>query len=1095
MAVSGALIVEGGVQVTAPGCVARTGYREQIRRIAPPHLRERTEELAALAAFCTEPNEGPYLWLRGPAWAGKSALLSWFALHPPEGVHLVPFFITGRFAGQNDRIGFCDVVMEQLAAFLGQPMPAQVTDATREGHLLSLIDEAARVCRENAERLVLVVDGLDEDQGVTARPESYSIAALLPSRPQAGLRVIVASRPHPPIPADVPDGHALRDPRVVDLSVSPHAEAVRADAERELQRLADASGLEREILGLITAADGGLSEQDLAELTGASTYTVGRHTRTVSGRTFASLLSPWTKEEVYVLGHDELRSTALQMLGSKGVAGHRERLHQWAESYRNEGWPARTPEYLLHGYFRSLTVSGDLRRVIANATDATRHNRMLHMTGGDAAAFIEVRTAQELILAQQDPDLLAMARLAVHHDELKARNDSVPVGLPALWAALGAPERAEAVLNGIVVPDRYNRALLALLETFLTAGDLDRARALAETAGQVGVRARALADVAKAMCAAGDLAGAEEVALLVEDPRQQTSALSDLTRAAVAAGELARARRLVERAAQGAVKVTKPMHRAAAIGSVAGCLTCLGDRDRALSLVRTIPGPFHRARALGNLALAATVAGERAQWEALSAEAEAIAYDLPQPAARAKLLATLARTAVRAGQQERAKDLAQEATRLAQGLLTSAERAVVLVSVVIAVSAAGDPGLARLLAQGISVPDRRLWALVQLVKDGAISVPECVEKLPGAGGSLVKEGQFVSLARVAAMEMEEPALAEAIAGMIRTPARRLHLFLELARKYAVDGAHDRAHRLRAQAEEISLSLFDPQEQIEAMVGTAHLDALLGQDERARQLAETAEARLRDRTSNVCHQSRALLNLARAMMAMGDAERAKELGHQAKTLADGIGQAGERKQIQMELIDLAIAVSDFDWAGTLAQGLDDPYRRIKTLMRVARAWAEAGARNRCLDVIADIESMSGALRLQEERARVLTELSKILTLLGLHERAEEAAHRIPDPQLRVRAFVELAKHVEERHARRLLARVLGMTGWAEPLASVSLMAPSVVQAIADEQLSASAASPQGRHGSEGGSGPAAGWPTPHMHGSGPFARQADGASPT
>ncbi|MEV8023019.1 hypothetical protein AB0O76_43370 [Streptomyces sp. NPDC086554] len=115
---------------------------------------------------------------------------------------------------------------------------------------------------------------------------------------------------------------------------------------------------------------------------------------------------------------------------------------------------------------------------------------MLQVTGGDAAAFTEVKAAQEMILGHEDPDLLAMARLAVHHDELTARNDNVPVALPALWAALGAPERAEAVLNSIVMPDQRNRALLALIETLITTGDLGRARALAETAGQAGVLAR-----------------------------------------------------------------------------------------------------------------------------------------------------------------------------------------------------------------------------------------------------------------------------------------------------------------------------------------------------------------------------------------------------------------------------------------------------------------------------------------------------------------------------------------------------------------------------------------------------------------------------
>ena len=57
--------------------------------------------------------------------------------------------------------------MEQLAELLGQPMPAYLTEATREPHLLRLLAEAAENVRR---RLVLVVDGLDEDRGVTDRP-------------------------------------------------------------------------------------------------------------------------------------------------------------------------------------------------------------------------------------------------------------------------------------------------------------------------------------------------------------------------------------------------------------------------------------------------------------------------------------------------------------------------------------------------------------------------------------------------------------------------------------------------------------------------------------------------------------------------------------------------------------------------------------------------------------------------------------------------------------------------------------------------------------------------------------------------------------
>ena len=54
---------------------------------------------------------GAYRWWRAKAWSGKSALLSWFVLHPPPGVRIVSFFITARLASQNDRSAFIDNVL------------------------------------------------------------------------------------------------------------------------------------------------------------------------------------------------------------------------------------------------------------------------------------------------------------------------------------------------------------------------------------------------------------------------------------------------------------------------------------------------------------------------------------------------------------------------------------------------------------------------------------------------------------------------------------------------------------------------------------------------------------------------------------------------------------------------------------------------------------------------------------------------------------------------------------------------------------------------------------------------------------------------
>jgi transcriptional regulator with XRE-family HTH domain len=137
---------------------ARSGYLEQVRRIAPVKLIGREAELGELASFCLGPDNGSYAWWQAGPWAGKTALLSAFVLHPPaevaERVRIVSFFITARLAAQDTRDAFTYVVLEQLAALLGQALPPVLAEATREAYLLDLLSQAAAAWEEAGERLV-----------------------------------------------------------------------------------------------------------------------------------------------------------------------------------------------------------------------------------------------------------------------------------------------------------------------------------------------------------------------------------------------------------------------------------------------------------------------------------------------------------------------------------------------------------------------------------------------------------------------------------------------------------------------------------------------------------------------------------------------------------------------------------------------------------------------------------------------------------------------------------------------------------------------------------------------------------------------------
>ena len=337
----------------SPRVAARSAYLQQVRRIAPPDppgLVGREAELAELAAFCLEPGRGPYVWWRADKWAGKSALLSTFVLRPPQEMHdrvrIVSFFITARLAAQDTREAFTQVLLEELAELAGQDLPAVLPEATREAYLLDLLSQAAEACRRAGGRLVLVVDGLDEDRGVTTGPQAHSIAALLPADPPAGMGVIVAGRPNPPIPDDVPDWHPLRDPGIIrPLHDSPYARDVERLARQELKRLLHGTKVERDLLGLLTAARGGLSGTDLEELTGAALWKIEKILHTVAGRTFSRRASRWAPEtgpEVYLLGHEELQDAASHDLGRR-LARYQDRLHDWADRYRAQGWPAELP--------------------------------------------------------------------------------------------------------------------------------------------------------------------------------------------------------------------------------------------------------------------------------------------------------------------------------------------------------------------------------------------------------------------------------------------------------------------------------------------------------------------------------------------------------------------------------------------------------------------------------------------------------------------------------------------------------------------------------------------------------------------------------
>lgn len=750
-------------------------YMEQVRDIAPREgLIGRESELAQMAAFCAGPE--PYRWWRADAWAGKSALMSSFALNPPPGVIVVSFFVTARYASQDDSTAFTAALLRQFEELLDLDLPDQPPGEGPDSAYRLLLMSSARQIQEQGHRLVLVVDGLDEDRGPSAG--IASIASQLPKQCDHGLKVIVAGRPHPTIPWDVPADHPLRDPGIVHyLTQSEHARVIRDIAELELQNLLNGSPAMQDLLGLITAAGGGLTRTDLADLTGLAPFEINRILRGVTGRTFATRATEWATSDgeasaqVYLLAHETLQEEATEALGERRLAGFRNTLHTWADAYRASGWPDDTPVYLQRGYFRMLLSVGDLTRLIACAMDAARHDQMLKQSGADEAALAEIAVAQNTVLDTPNADLITLARLALHRDDLAARNTSMPVCLASVWGSLGQYERAAALARTLIDPIEQARATAELAAALATAGQLDRAEAIAQSIEGPSWQARALAEVAAMRVANGQPERAEAIARSVTGPYWQARVLADLAIAVAAAQEPDRAGKLADDAERLARSLTDPDWRAQALGEAAGALAAAGQQERALAIAQSLVGMSQKATMQAEIARALAMAG---QYERAEAEARSITY---YPYWQSRALADVAGALAAAERLERAEGIA----RSIEG---PSWKARAFADVAQALAAAGQPDRAATVAN-----DCR--ALISAVADPGLKARVLAE----VAGAMAIAGQAQA--------------AESMISALADLGQQAQSLAEVARALAAAGQHEQSRKVASGAESLAHLLTEP----------------------------------------------------------------------------------------------------------------------------------------------------------------------------------------------------------------------------------------------------------------------------------------------
>lgn len=902
VAVSG--IVQGPITVNT-AVPARSAYAYQVRRITPQVLENRAAELDELARFCVA-EDGTYSWWRAPAWAGKTALMSWFVLHPPPEVSLVAFFVTARWAGQGDRAAFADVVIEQLAEILGEPMPTYLSDANRDTTLLHFMTEAARKCQEAGRRLVLVVDGLDEDMGVTSGGDVHSIAALLPAQPPFGMKVIVAGRPHPPIPEDVPEGHPLRDESIVrTLWQVPAAKVLQLEAERDLKRLLRGLESEQDLLGFLVASGGGLSSDDLSVLTGAAEWQIAEHLRSVSARAFSARTSQWHPDrgpDLYVLAHEELHRTATRFLGQKRIAGYRQKLHMWAAGYRDQGWPSETPEYLLTGYPSILLDEPDASQLVALATDIRRHWRLLEQSGSDNAALMELTSTQRLVCRGASPDLTALGRLAIHKDLILQSNSNIPPQLPGFWAAAGEMARAEGLATSLPDTNTRTSAMTEVVHVAVTMQQFDVAERLASGIPDAAKQHAAYAAIATAAVAAGDQARAERLAaaipgLAIEQPSETPDQEQTLTRPRLQDAILGRpydtgigAPDDEESASIGPGKAGAEQPKPDPYAERAKAAILRGELDEALTAALFIANPYEQDLLKGEVSDAAT---RRGNFALAQSAVRSMHSEYSRAAAVKPLIEELLRR----------RDIDQ-AAQIAQSLLNTIHKWDALEKLARTVAADGD--LAR-AAAFLEQADTHNWY------DHDHAVLRILEAAPSS--TLLEDGAAIAQSLRGAATRAEALLLVVKAAMT---ADNPDLVLSLAHE-VVEAARSVEYlpaRVKLTVELITVTKTPMDPNLLAAFVEADGNASSG--------------------SSAISKMNSLLAFALALLDAGDTAGAKSLAERAQLHARSAPDPEWQARVLREVAAAAVAIDHLERAEDAIFGITEPIVLVKVLLSLIRA---------------------------------------------------------------------------------------------------------------------------------------------------------------
>jgi hypothetical protein len=920
---------------TAPP-VSLAVQARRARGLAPDLLKDREAELKALELQST--GDEAYFFWQGASAAGKTALLATFVANgQPESACVVSFFITGTDLGQADANAFTTSMCEQLCAILGEGLPAA---AGRRRHLPWLYEQAASKVRSQGQRLVLVVDALDEDRW---RPgaELPSIASLLPRYPAPSLTVIVSGRIGVDLPRDLPSGHPLKRCEPIPLKPSPYATDVMEKAQLDLSHLRAAGTRHWHAIGFLAASGGGLSRDDMEELLGAE----HRDPRPLFGTDLERIIAE--RDEGLQFWHDTLREAAVKELG-RDIETYRKKIHEWADGFRARQWPEDTPRYLIRSYPEILRGPDDIGVMVQLATSRPRQSLLLKRARGDAAlAMAQVDAAAHAVLRLAEPDLTAMARLAISRDELEHPYLHIPLRLPVLWALLGEQRRAETLASLIAGPDRRAKAHQAL------AG-VTEADPWPDLQQRLRSLSRKIARCQRRQDADEPIAQAELILGSITDPFRCADAVATLAGAVVASDPYHRAARLVAALADDDL-------RARAREELIGALVGAKRRDAALALIKEVDDAEQQARAQ------ADYVGALARHRHLK-EAGQVAHRITHQKWHVKALMKLAENGppkkfgtVMSQAQEKALAVtdAEQQTDLLLDLcarlagarcfpqakalvrkIPDSGRDAARMRMAQALAESGDLRTATTAARSVSNRYKQQRAFLMLVPP--LAERGDIELARQLAGSITfrdfRYKAVLALAKALLIKTRDVAhVADCSCELLAQPEARIQLLADCVPYVAGDSAL--AQELLSRTAALADDVVGQPARASALATLAEAYAAVGDHARARQAAEQSEEQAR----SVPREEQLARDLTAVTEAMSgwDPWRAEALAERALSLMHDVADSGERFTLQVRLVRALSASSSQAGLRDLARRITGPYRKPDHMVKLVDAACKAG----------------------------------------------------------------------------------------------------------------------------------------------------------